>query len=70
MTLHSQDGSFHAVTCGCPQQYGQQNVSMEQSLMEDFQKHPVLVLCPVANPSLILRQKAAAQPEHLHLPVH
>lgn len=35
------------------------------SLLEYFQTHPVLVLVPDTNPSLILWQKAATQPIHL-----
>lgn len=52
----------------------QQSISREHQQVpakgEDFQKQPVLVLYPVANPPLILQQKTATEPEQLHLPVH
>lgn len=41
--------------------------SRHASLLECLQTHPVLVLVPDANPSLILWQKAATQPIHLRL---
>lgn len=41
--------------------------SINASLLEYFQTHPVLVLVPIANLSLILWQKAGAGHTHLHL---